>query len=309
MIYEFLQVYFKPLADALKWFYDSVIKPLADALGGAMPQAAYATGESFEYVGAVVETSSVKLRTMADYLTEIEQKTVDTRGENLFYLESVGKLNMAVGISNERLEMLVENLQTTERKTRQALQADFDLVAEHYDLNYVLTLTNEEISLLADNLRVVEDYFRNAEKAASDFKEATKSDEEQGASGNTNSAFRMTGELPDAREKYAGLDLIKVGSNWRPKNLLIAQREKEAAATMLSNFKRRVGTPDSRSEVERLAELENNVTQASNRYAEEMINVQVVVNNNAGSTDVTTRVTDDRNRVLKSSRQVIATSG
>jgi hypothetical protein len=91
--------------------------------------------------------------------------------------------------------------------------------------------------------------------------------------------------------------------------LLIAQREKEAAAQMLSSYKRRIGTPDSRSEAERLAELEDRYTQASNRYAEESINVQVTVNNNAGNTDVTTRVTDDRNRVLKSSRQVIATTG
>ncbi len=309
-VYDFFVQYFKPLADGMKWFYDNVLVPIGNFMGGSAVQSADAYSVSVSNLGVQVQETAVKIKDFDSYMQDLAQDTQDARGDNLLYLASIGKLGDAIGLTNEKLELMTDYLRDVDRENKQVLTSNFKLVTDTYGLQYVLTLENEELELLARNLRVVQEYFDNAAKSATDFKEASKPEETSEDRGNITSEFRATGELAQAREKYPGMALLKIGSNYLPRDLTVAKRQMLTAQDALSSFKRRNSDSWSRSSLERLGELQERAETTRERYEAERITVQNIINiNRDGSGDVYTQVRDKQNRLLKSSRQVLLGSG
>jgi hypothetical protein len=286
-LYEFLHTHLGPLADGLAWLYDSAIKPLTSAMNDSI-LTAYATGESFEYVAAEAGKASKKIFTFNDYLTKLAQSELDAKDKNLMYLESIGKLGLAVGLTNERLDLMVGFMQDATRAKAQALETDFKLVASAYNLKYTLALTNTELRILADNLRKQDDYYKQVAKSAHEAIDAKRELEKNEPQ---ESRVRFSGELLDAREKYAGLDLIKIGGNWRPKQQTLLQRQFESESNQLSSMRRRFGKDGlTESELQRLNEQRAIVDNARYAYEKEKRDVDVMVTlNKDGTTDVEVR--------------------
>lgn len=313
-IYDFFVQYFKPLADAMAWFYNNVLKPIGSFMGGAGLESAEAYSGGMADLGEYTTVATESTAELKDYMQELAQQTADTRDENLNYLQSIGKLDLALGLTNDRLSLMTNYLKDTEREQQQLVQDSFDLVAGTYGVQFALNASNDQLIQMASNLKEVQAQTRTTISSFTELKQA-----QDNLSGNTESAgvtysrgsdFRATGELGKARQKYAGLDLVKVGSNWQPADLLDAKRDFMRAQDSLSMFKRNAGAIDTRFEVERLAELQQNVDSAKARYAQELINVQIVVNQNGSKTEsVDTEVTSSRNRQLRTRRQVLAGAG
>jgi hypothetical protein len=63
-ITAFLDVHFKPLADAMRWFYDNVLKPIGSFLGGEMPTDVKTTETSIASLDATVGAASQTTQAM-----------------------------------------------------------------------------------------------------------------------------------------------------------------------------------------------------------------------------------------------------
>jgi hypothetical protein len=119
-IHEFLEVYFKPLADGMKWFYESVLVPIGDLMGGSATQSAYAYSDSLGALNTTtLETANSSIK-YADYIAELEAKLktatvasvaldseLDTHGRKLQQTTGyvIELANATAGLTDAQLEL------------------------------------------------------------------------------------------------------------------------------------------------------------------------------------------------------------
>jgi hypothetical protein len=266
---------FYNLGKAVYEFFVQYFKPLADGMKWFYDNVLKPIGDFMS--GEGVQSAEAYSESLSD-VSDMTYQTADASAEYMNYLA--------------RLEAMTKDIdETTDAYGGTLAQQG---VQYQENIGYVKTLTDATKEL------------SSTQREANAFSDRGTSVSYQ------KGEFRATGELADARDKYAGIEggLIKIGSNWLPKNLTVAKRALSSAQDMLSRYSRRIGTPDTRSEVERMAELRTRVDEARAAYEQEKINVQVTVNQNGAKTEsVDVQITDARNRVLRASRQTLAGAG
>jgi hypothetical protein len=312
-IYEFFVQYFKPLADAMSWFYQNVLKPIGDFMGREGSQSAQTYSESLEYVAVSTDKAAEATNTYADYLHDVALATEETKDENLKYLMSIGELDKAIGLSNEQIDFMADFMRDESEAAKEARRENFNLVAEIRGIDVASRSSSTQLAQMAANLRELQD---QAKGSTTSLKELVAVQEELEAQkrGMTyeQGEFRATGDLADAKDRYAGLEggLIKIGSNFVPKNLLLAKRAQEAAGNSLRSYERKHGDNGwSRTELERLDELRSNYAESMAAVGREQIIVNNTVNINNGKVDIETEIRDSQNRRSRASSQILAGAG
>ena len=165
IITQFLDVHFKPLADAIRWFNDNVLTPLGQALGTDMPADIAVASESMtgatettEAYAVATQRATSETKTFDDYLQNLGTCIVKQRTENEFYLRSVGAITDATRYTNEQLELMAEYLQDTESATKRLAQDNFNFIASAYGVETAIQYSPNELAMLAANKRKSDEF-------------------------------------------------------------------------------------------------------------------------------------------------------